>query len=287
MNFHVSSIMVGKHLFRAGNWNTYCLVLLVCSGLFALSGCEQEEPPTPQANSIVPGPVVNMSSYPLQVGNQWIYSMQTVITGSINSNEQYVVDFSVVSDTSINGVPCKKVKSTETVGTVAGNDRLGYRFLAHTNLGLDMLAYDGQNPQIFFKEDHLAEISELSFLTGAVAATDSVVVLDTTIHYMRFPAVDGEIWGSNEFGGIESGARFKRKWSGYYTVTTGAGTFDCIRLELFSDYDGDSIPNDLYLEQYISPQYGLIKEVSERWLTSIGQDSSFFTREAELTSKNF
>jgi len=271
-----------------GNWSKHFSILLVSIGLFALYACEQEEPPTPQANSIEPGPVVNMSSYPLQVGNQWIYSMQTVVTGSINMNDQYVVDFSVVSDTTINGVPCKKVRSTETVGTVAGNDRLGYRFLAHTNLGLDMLAFDGQNSQIFFKEDHLAGISELSFLTGSVAATDSVVVLDTTIHYMRFPAVDGEVWGSNEFGGTQPGASFKRKWSGYYTVTTDAGTFDCVKLDLFGDNNGDSIPNDhLHLEQYISPQYGLIKEVTERWLTTVGQDSAFFTREAELTSKNF
>ena len=266
--------------------NGRLLALLVLS-VTILSSCDEGNDPEPQPEYIVPGPVVTVNSYPLEVGNRWVYSMRTVVTGAVSSDDSYMVDFSVKLDTTIDGVPVKKVRATETVGTVVGNDRLGFRYFSQTSFGLEMLAYSGSNTQVFFKDEQVSRIDDFSFVSGTLAATDSVVIRDVPLRYMRLPSVDGDIWGSNEFI-AESG--FKRRWGGYYTVTTDAGTFDCMKLELFGDSDNDSIPQTtggLFLEQYISPEFGLIKEVDMRDLTIIGGQSALLVRETNLVSKSF
>ncbi len=267
-------------------FNGNVLALLVV-GLTVLSSCDEGNDPNQTPEYIVPGPVVTVNSYPLEVGNRWVYSMRTVITGDFSDDDNYMIDFSVESDTTIGGVPCKKVRGTETAGTVIGNDRLGFRYFAHTGFGLEMLAYWGTNTQVFFKDEQRSGVDDFSFISGFKTNTSDVVVREIPLRYMALPSVDGDIWGSEEFIPESS---FKRKWAGFYTVTTDAGTFNCMKLELFSDQDNHSIPQaagGLFLEQYISPEYGLIKEVHTSDLNTSEGQTAVMVRETNLVSKNF
>lgn len=252
--------------------------------LFA--SCEQNEPAVP--NDIVPGPVVGMASYPLNVGNEWRYKMTVDIDGAATSNEEFTVDFKIVADTVINGTAVKKVRSTETQGQVAGNDRLGYRFLTHSDFGLDNVAVQGPSTQVFMRLNEELSIPNYSMVafTQQTSSTE-VIVLDSALHYMKFPAIDGDVWRSNEFGAT-SGAEFKRKWSGYFTVTTGAGSFDCLRMDLFGDSDQNNLPdsNSIFIQQYISPEYGLIKEIDIRELNWGEGETAQYQRELTLTTVN-
>ncbi len=255
--------------------------------LFVIS-CDQNEPNDPNTPlGIEPGPVVTMGAYPLEVGNEWMYTMTVDASGAETLHFDYVVGFTVISDTVINGMTCQKVRSTETEGTMAGLDRLGYRYLTHSNFGLDMVAYNGPSSQVFFRLTEEVQIPNYSMVDFAQSTLDSVVVMDSALHYMRFPSVEGDIWRSNEFGS-NSGAEFKRTWAGYYTVTTTAGSFDCIRLDMFGDSDQDFLPDSgsILIQQYISPEFGLIKEVHTHELHWVGGVTGDYLRELTLTSVN-
>lgn len=253
--------------------------------LFLLSACDPNDPASPP--DIEPGPVVSMDSYPLEVGNEWVYTMSVDATGAENLHFDYVVDFAVVADTTINGQPCKKVRSTETEGQTAGNDRLGFRYFTHSSFGLEVIAHNGPSTQVFFKLTEELQIPNYSLIAFGQASMDSVIVRDSALHYFKFPAVEGEIWRSNEFGAT-SGAEFKRTWSGFYTVTTSAGTFDCLRLDMFGDYDQNFEPdsNSIFIQQYISPEFGLVKEVHTSVLNWGSGETGDYLRELTLTSVN-
>ena len=68
---------------------------LLAVGLTVLSSCDEGDDPVPEPEYIVPGPVVTVNSYPLEVGNRWVYSMHTVITGAISSEDNFMVDYYV------------------------------------------------------------------------------------------------------------------------------------------------------------------------------------------------
>ncbi len=250
-----------------------------------LSSCDPDTPTPP--DEIIPGPVVGLSSYPLEVGNEWVYTMTLDVTGAENSYQEFVVDFEVVADTVIDGMPAKKVKSTETEGQNAGNDRLGYRFLTQTSSALDFVALNGPTTQVFFRLSEDLLVPNYSMVAFGQANINGVVVLDSAIHYMKFPSVDGNIWRSNEFGAT-SGAEFKRQWSGFYTVTTSAGEFDCMRMDLFGDYNQDNLPdsNSIFIQQYFSPEFGLIKEVATSELNWGSGQTGQYVRNLSLTSVN-
>lgn len=238
----------------------------------------------------IPGPVVEITDYPLSVGNNWNYKMEVEVTdGPEPYFKEYVVDFKVVSDTTINGINVKKVRSTESLGQQPGTDRLGFRYLAQTDWGLEKLAFSGSSVQVFFKNEEEIQIPDCSFIDFKHEETTSIIILDTALNYMKLPAIDGELWLSGEFGGSSSGAKFKRKWTGFYTVTTDAGSFNCMRLDLFGDSDDDEQPtgDDLHVIQYISPQFGLVKEIHESQLNYGSGETASYRRVAELTNKNF
>lgn len=262
-------------------------ISLLVSGLLSafLVSCDPNDAATPP--DIEPGPVVTVNSYPLDNGNQWVYTMTTDVTGGETWHFDHVVSFEVVSDTIINSLPCTKVRSTETEGQNLGSDRLSYRYFSQSNSSLDAVGFTGPMTQVFFKLTEELELPNYSLVSFNTASTDSVIVPDSSLHYMRFPSVDGESWLSNEFGAT-SGANFKRKWSGFYTVTTDAGTFDCIRLDLFGDQDNDDAPDSssIYLQQYISPEFGLIKEIDQRDLIFGTLVTGTYYRECTLTSVN-
>lgn len=251
--------------------------------LFSLAACEPDESAAPP--EIEPGPVVSMTSFPLDVGNKWVYKMSVDVSGGETSHTDYVVDFEVISDTTINGMSCKKVRSTETEGVAAGDDRLGYRYLTQAYSGLDLVAINGPGTQVFFKISEELEIPNYSLVAFGQSGIEEVIVPDSALHYLKFPANDGEIWRSNEFGAT-SGAEFKRQWSGYYTVNTSAGSFDCIRLDLFGDFDQNNLPdsNSLFIQQYISPEFGLIKEVDVRELHWGSGETGDYLRDLTLIS---
>lgn len=258
------------------------LSVLACG----LVSCDPNEPATP--NSIEPGPVVQVNSYPLEIGNQWAYSMTTDITGGQTWNTEHTVTFEVISDTVINAESCKKVRSTETEGQNVGLGRLSHRYFSLSSNGLDVLAVEGPMTQVFFKLEDEVQLPNYSMVSFNSVSSDTIIVLDTSLHYMKLPSVDGESWLSNEFGAV-SGANFTRRWSGYYTVTTDAGSFDCVRLDMFGDQDGNQEPDSasIYIQQYISPQYGLIKEIDTRDLNFEGGSTGELLRETTLVSVNF
>jgi len=233
---------------------------------------------------VFPGPAVTMTSYPLAVGNHWWYEIDVIVTGDYAESSIINCEFTVVSDSVVNGEPVKGLRSQQSEGQ---NIYHGTRWMAHTDSGLVRLAVQGSGGSMYLKpylDEDPSFFSEFSSY-GIFGKTDSVLILPNPIFMMKFPASIGASWFSNEFSPI---AMFKRRWAGFNTVVTEAGNFDCIRLELFPDTNMDDEPDaDFTITQYISPEYGIVMEVLNKDLLFGNGETGHLYREARLVQKNF
>ncbi len=234
-------------------WFAGCML----SGLITIIGCDTDDN-SPQIG-IYPGPEVSMNSYPLDIGNTWQYQVDVIITGDEPSVSAYTCRFEIISDSLINGIP---TKAMEQIQMEELNTFYGTHWFAQTDSGLVGLAEQGSGSSILLKTElH----KRPSFFSDGLSALeegklDTVILVENPIYLMRFPAVIGESWYSNEYSPTIA---IVRKWAGYNTVVTEAGSFDCLKLELFSDADGDGEPDPdfFFVVQYVSPYHGLIMEI--------------------------
>lgn len=249
-----------------------------------LYSCDPNEPASPP--EIEPGPIVTMSSYPLSIGSEWEYHMDVDVTGPDAGHTDYTVRYEVLLDTSFNGLNTKKMRQYQSVN--GGLEMyLGDRYFHQTASKLDLVAVNGSSGQVFFKQDELSQLVSINSLFQDYDGENvtQFTVLDSAIHLLRYPSLDNDVWRSNETGWEFD---LKRKWVGYYTVTTEAGSFDCIKLELFRDEDNDGLPDPDWFElyQYFSPSYGLIMEVQISQLNYIGGETGELVRKVKLVEVN-
>jgi hypothetical protein len=127
--------------------------------------------------------------------------------------------------------------------------------------------------------------SLLSTFPNESARPDTVFIPGTSLHLMKFPSAINNEWRSYEYG---PGFNFIRKWIGYATINTSAGTFNCIELQLFADNDHDSQPDPDFplVYQYFSGK-GLVEETQSDTLTFSGGAQGLLNRVTKIVQVNF
>lgn len=249
------------------------------SVFMAVIGCDTDDD-SPQVG-IYPGPDVSMNSYPLYIGNTWQYQVDVIITGDEPSVSAYTCRFEIVTDSLLNGIPTTAMEQIQTEDL---NTFYGTRWLAQTDSGLVRIAEQGSGSSIDLKTEFYDVPSFISDLE--IGKMDTLILLETPIYLMRFPAMTGESWYSNEYSPSIS---IVRRWVGYNTVVTEAGSFDCLKLELFRDADGDGEPDPdwFFVVQYVSPNHGLIMEVLVKEVQFGNGLTGQLQRTARLVEVNF
>ncbi len=147
----------------------------------------------------VPGPAVQLNSFPLIVGHMWVYDNGDTIR--------------VVKDTTIGGMAAFKVTKTNS-------GFIGNMYYANLSDGLHLLATNWTFAYSFG-------------LTGPISPDfglrDSLLYPDATFLELKFPATLGTSW--EPVFTTTSSYRIMKQWDKYVKVTTKAGTFNCIKLE--------------------------------------------------------
>ena len=188
----------------------------------------------------VAGPVVQVDSIPLQVGHQWIYKkMNQVIsqytnqtTSKLSMPDSGSVTISSVTDTLVNGVRFTRL-SASTSGSL-------FLFSIGDDNGYYINLFEGTH-----------RITNFSH-------TDTTYLIDSTDNIMRTPNRLNTIWYTPN--GV-------RQWMGYVTVTTPAGTFNCVKLHYTGSFGNGE---DYWADQYYSTK-GLVQEIQYRTtVTSVG-----------------
>ena len=108
----------------------------------------------------------------------------------------------VVADTTINGVDARKVVTSNSAAS----------FVAYYSCTADGLYLLGGNSSV-----HTFEGATGNF-------PDTMQFFFTPLKLTSFPSVVGKSWLSDDY------YTASRKWTGFVTVTTAAGTFDCISM---------------------------------------------------------
>jgi hypothetical protein len=232
---------------------------------------------------------LQITSYPLTIGYSWKYYTETHIvdsTGTAVLDDYYDNYWSVISDSTINGIACARVFKLDS--NYDGSTHLGYTYYANTQDGFYGVAVENQGGLFFLRPDQYNAANQFSLMSSfANAPLNTVFVPDTPLRLLKFPAYKNDIWLSYEFNNPVPDI-IKRKYLGYATVTTPAGTFNCVKLQMFWDYDNNNLPDsgqaDIY--QYFSAK-GLIQEEWNEAVTSLGGEIDSIHRTAKLVWKNF
>jgi len=223
---------------------------------------------TPGVSNINIGVAIQLDSYPLMVGYSWKYHTELNIDteGVHYLNNRFDSYWNVISDTLIHSVHTSKVAQLDS--NYNGNKTIGYTYYANKTNGFYGVAYAGNISSILTKNIKLKNNTGL-ILFGSIEnlskGGDSLFIPDTSLCLMKFPISLGNSWCSHEYG---QNANFFRKWVGFERVTTSAGNFDCVKLQLFHDNDLNGIPdNDFPLVYQYFATKGLIKETQQQQIT--------------------
>jgi len=226
-----------------------------------------------------------MTSYPLVVGSQWHYQIEVLHPSAPG---QFVCNYEVMADTTIMGSMAKAIKVTQIEGS---ESFVGRRWLTHIDTGLVLLATSGSGSAMLFKQASFSGVLASSLMLdhqSSFSEQDSIYVAEHPLYFLQFPMQLGQNWYVNQHEPVLE-LRMKRRWEGFYTVVTEAGSFDCIKLEHFWDVDGNGYADsDQFLaHQYISPQYGIIFETLYGKVDTTGNGERLPVWNASLVDKNF
>ena len=209
------------------------------------------------------GPAIELDSFPLAVGNQWVYNTQEQAynsQGEIYLNT-YTDTFTVISDTFVNGIVFHYIASSNFANTTslltADYDRPGgayyYTFMPN---GLHQFA--------------------------SLANTDSVYIADSSEYVLLLPATINYSWNSREKPSFLLDPTMVRSWVSYVTATTPAGSFNCVKMHI------STVSTKLEAYQYYSSK-GLVQEIQQIEGLSMGPQlgPTYITRIMTLTAVNF
>jgi hypothetical protein len=231
-------------------------------------------------------PVVQLSAYPLTIGNFWKYHTEMFIADSngVNYDSMYFDNYwTVVSDTFINGVPSTKVAqldsnyegTTHLANTYYSNQPNGFYGMATENFG-SMLYLPVHRTEFNTGKNSYLQFPEF-------AERDSIFIPDSALWLLKFPAVINDIWHAVRYG---SGDSFQtRKYENYQWVSTGAGIFNCIKVKVYAESNGQPDTTSA-VYQYFSNK-GLIRETQLVYLTFGDGSTGTMTRTSELIQLNF
>jgi hypothetical protein len=188
--FPVSSVIV-VHTFYMTR-----LYLIAAVLLFSMLACKKsKQPGTPATTAFkdTSGSFVQVDSFPLTIGNMWVYDNGDTIRA--------------VADTMIGGARAVKLVKSNAGFTVAV-------YCANRTGGCYIVASKVRNAFIGF--------TVCPFSTSS----DSVLVVpDTATLLAKLPVDTSASWEAH----VPEYPTFTRRWTSYVTVHNAAGTFDCIK----------------------------------------------------------
>ena len=207
---------------------------------------------------------LQLTSYPLAIGNSWKYYSEMHLVNSLGNSIQddyYDMIWEVVSDTIIHGLVCSKVSQVDS--NYNGSVYAAHTYYTNKPDGFYGVAVEDQGSMLYLRTSEQAARTRFDLLGSfgnKFLTTDSVYVPDTSLKFLKFPSNINDIWFSYEYNG-PGGDVVKRKYIKDTVLTTNAGIFNCIKLRLFWDNDNNNLPDSGRSEiyQYFSSK-GLIKE---------------------------
>ncbi len=246
--------------------------------------CKKQKDTEPIAgNNVQP---IQLNSFPLTVGNSWKYYSELYFTdsiGNIGMYSYYNSFWESLSDTVINGIVSTKISQLDS--NFNGTTHLAHTYYANEADGLYGIAVENLGGLFFLRESEQVKLSTLNlFSSFGIYNTvmDTPFVPSPSLRLMKFPSTINDIWISYEYNNPTSDI-FKRKWVAYSTITTNAGTFDCIKMQLFFDYNFDNQPDSgtANIIQYFSSK-GLIQEEYNDIVTFADGSTYTFNRISKL-----
>jgi hypothetical protein len=229
---------------------------------------------------------VELSSYPLAIGNFWKYHTEMHIADSagVYYDHHYFDNYwTVVSDTFINGVPSTKVAQLDS--NYDGTTHLANTYYSNQPNGFYAMATDNVGSMLYLPvhqtEFNIGKNSYLQF--PEFSERDTIFIPDSASWLLKFPSVLNDTWHAVRYG---SGDFFQsRKYENYQYVNTGAGMYNCIKVKVYSESNGQpDTTSTVY--QYFSSK-GLIKETQFVYLTFGDGSTGTMTRTSELIQINF
>ncbi len=174
---------------------TYLATLTIT--LFLFSACGKKSTPTPVPHYIGPyvndtlGPVIQLDSFPLKVGNMWVYDNGDTIRA--------------VSDTIINGNHAVRVIRNNDVQSV--------------------IMYFANMPGGFYQISGYSRFPGFAYssVMSLNSTDDSLILYQTPAYLANFAADTDVLWNSFKTYG-------NRHWMKYVQVTTPLGVINCKKM---------------------------------------------------------
>jgi len=242
-------------------------IFLCCVTLISFDCCKKKSTNQIAALSIPidsPGVTIQIDSFPLKVGNQWIYKVveQQTVKSVLQSPDSFNFTITVVADTYLYNIRFVKIE---------GSSSDPYSFLS-------IYMHHQSNGTYYY-----ANLSRGLYQFASLDNIDTAHMLDSAQHVLLLPIDSSNAsWNNNEpdeyYGSI--GPICYRQYGGFVNVTTPAGNFNTIKL-----HEDDVVEQ---ADQYFSSK-GLIQQI-QYVVTSFGYKYSNvygYTRRITLVSVNF
>lgn len=257
----------------------YCVFFV----LGMISACKKDSDNTATAAFPV---AIQLSSYPLTIGNFWKYHTEMDIAdsnGVVFDHHYFDNYWTVISDTFINGIPSSKVAQLDS--NYDGTTHRANTYYSNQPSGFFGMATEGYGSMFYLlahrTEFNLQENSYLQF--PEFAERDSIFIPDTALWFLKFPAVLSDTWHTVRYGSDDFFQT--RKYESYQSVNTSAGIFNCIKVKVYTESNGQPDTTSS-VHQYFSNK-GLIKETQFVHLTFGDGSTGTMTRTSELIQINF
>ena len=251
-------------------------------------GCKKDKDNNDNNNNGVKSPVaIQLDSFPLMVGHSWTFYTEVHLadsTGVVYENHYYTNYWTVVSDTIINGVPAAKISQLDS--NYNGTTHLGYTYYANKPNGFFGMAVDNFGSMFYLKTISNTEVSINSYLQiSKLTNVDTIFVPSSPLWFLKFPSTLNDIWHTVKYG--TSGSYYQtRKYDGYQTVTTSAGTFDCLKTKIYFENNGQADTTSSTVYQYFASK-GLIQETQFIHLLFSEKTTGTMSRTTKLIQVNF
>lgn len=246
-----------------------------------LSGCKKDK-----GNNNLPVEI-ELDSFPLNVGCFWKYYTEIHLAdsnGVVYHSDYYDNYWTVISDTTINGVPSAKISQSDS--NYNGNVRLAYSYYANKPDGFFGMAVENAGSMFYLKTNSgIADWLNPNLQFSNLAGVDSVVVPDSSPWFFKFPTALNDTWHAVKYSPSDSFYQI-RKYDSYQTVTTDAGTFNCIRVKIYFENNGQPLSNPTIIYQYLSEK-GLIEETHLAKTVSGNGETVTISRTTKLVQVNF
>lgn len=251
---------------------------LLCISLLFLFACDKDDDNNLVASSTVP---VQINSFPLAVGNAWKYHTEATSwdsAGQIISSGAYDNYWTVISDTIINGLNSYKIQQIDS--NYNGSVNIGYTYYTNQIDGFYGVGVENYGSMFEMKES-MQFISDLLF---EVLQSDTVFIPITPMKFLQFPSNISDTWYSIVHIGSDTLFTYKA-YTGFKTVTTGLGNFNCIRVQSNKMFNGTMDMNYTVYQDFGNK--GLIAETVRADSLFFGSGYGKFERISKLTQINF